>query len=382
MWMQTVDWTSLLDVTFLAAALWMCLTLMRTAKTAFVLMLMGGIGVAYIAAKSVGLLLTAWSLLFLFGFASLSVVVLCQDDVRTWLNRTVARWFEPRGASTRETTHDTLVEALSQLAAARTGALIVIPGKQSIAPEVHGGVELDGKLSFPLVLSLFDSSSPGHDGALVLRGTRALRFGVHLPLSSNACVLQGRGTRHAAALGLSERTDALCLVVSEERGDISSAVHGQLRRVDAGELRQTLRRHAKGEAVGLTSPAVSASWRMHAGRALLACLLAGLIWTVAIPGSEVTTRVYHVPVAIENLPPGVEVASVGPASVTVEVSGPQRKLLLTTEHDIKPAIDATDARPGSKTFVLRRSEVEAPPELEVKRVHPHGIRVLLRPETS
>jgi DNA integrity scanning protein DisA with diadenylate cyclase activity len=120
------------------------------------------------------------------------------------------------------------------------GALIVIPGRESIERHTEGGIEIDARLSEPLLLSLFDPNSPGHDGAVVIQGSRISAFAVHLPLST---VPAGRGTRHAAALGLAERCDALCVVVSEERGTISLAREGAIRPIAneaqlAGDLPQ------------------------------------------------------------------------------------------------------------------------------------------------
>lgn len=382
MWLQALTWTSVVDVILVALSLWVWLTLMRTAKSALALSLVGGLGIAYVAAKSVGLVLTAWILLLLLGVAALFIVILCQDDVRTWLNRVAARLFERRAVAVRKAVHDTIVEALHILCEQHTGALVVVPGKQSVEPEVHGGIELDAKLSIPLLLSLFDAKTPGHDGALVIQGDRALRFAVHLPLSTREDLLQGRGTRHAAALGLSERTDALCIAVSEEHGDISVAFQGAIQTVDAPGLRAALLRHASGERPSKAHHGEKIPWHVHAGRGALALVLACLAWIVAVPGSEVTTRVYHVPVIVENLPDGLEVESVGPEWVTVEVSGPQRQLLLTTEHDIRPAVDATDAAPGQQSFVLLRSSVETPRELEVKRVRPQRVEVRLRADAS
>src|SRR6185437_5267675 len=95
----------------------------------------------------------------------------------------------------------------------------------------RGGIELDGKLSAPVLTSIFDPHSPGHDGAVVLEGDRIRRFATHLPLSANFQQLGRTGTRHSAALGLSEVTDALSIVVSEEQGTIAVARNGRLTRI-------------------------------------------------------------------------------------------------------------------------------------------------------
>jgi DNA integrity scanning protein DisA with diadenylate cyclase activity len=125
-----------------------------------------------------------------------------------------------------------LVRTVDDLAKEKTGALIVIRGNDPLERHMNGGIPLDGQLSEPLLRSIFDSHSPGHDGAVLIEQNRVTRFAVHLPLSKDLQQLAHVGTRHSAALGLAELADALCLVVSEERGTVSTAENGRLRKMD------------------------------------------------------------------------------------------------------------------------------------------------------
>src|SRR5262249_25610852 len=126
---------------------------------------------------------------------------------------------------------DILVEALTDMARQRVGALVVLPGTQPIARHVRGGLALDGVLSVPLLKSIFDPHSPGHDGAVIVEGDHLVRFATHLPLSTNFLALVGVGTRPSAPLGLAALAGALCIVGSEERGEIAIARDGRLRRL-------------------------------------------------------------------------------------------------------------------------------------------------------
>lgn len=128
-----------------------------------------------------------------------------------------------------------ITKAVEKMAQNKIGALIVFPGRENIERHLEGGVRLNGHLSFQLILSIFDSASPGHDGAVVINKDQVRRFGVHLPLSENAEAIKGMGTRHRAALGLSESSDALCLVVSEEKGTISIAHNKKIFKVKSNE---------------------------------------------------------------------------------------------------------------------------------------------------
>jgi DNA integrity scanning protein DisA with diadenylate cyclase activity len=118
----------------------------------------------------------------------------------------------------------TIADALYRLAEERHGAIIVLPGKEPIQEWLAGGFVLDAEPSFPLLMSIFDPHSPGHDGALIVEKGRLSQFGVRLPISDTNKLPAVFGTRHHAAMGLSEKSDAMVLVVSEERGAVSLAI--------------------------------------------------------------------------------------------------------------------------------------------------------------
>ena len=122
-----------------------------------------------------------------------------------------------------------IVRAIEQLIKNRAGALIVLPADQPIDRFTEGGVILNGRLPTPLLLSIFDPSSPGHDGAIVVEGDRVKKFGVHLPLAEKYQMYGNIGTRHRAGLGISEVSDAFTIIVSEERGTITIAHMGELK---------------------------------------------------------------------------------------------------------------------------------------------------------
>ena len=211
-----------------AIGVYAMLSLLRRSQGALVAVGLALIGALYLAARALGLELTTWALQGLFATATLVLVVVFQEELRQACEE-LAAWALGRRADNRPRLDatDILVRSLSRFARRRVGALIVVPGVQKLDRHVRGGVALAGELSEPLLDSLFDPHSDGHDGAAIVEDRRVARFGVQLPLSRNVDQLEG-GTRHSAALGLAERSDALCLVVSEERGTVSAARDGEL----------------------------------------------------------------------------------------------------------------------------------------------------------
>ncbi len=125
-----------------------------------------------------------------------------------------------------------VAETVFHFAKKRTGALVVFPGLESIDRYTEGGFLLNGRISEQIFESIFDKNSAGHDGAVIIENDRLKKFAVHLPLTDNPQVSKKYGTRHRAAIGVTERSDALCIVVSEERGDVSVAKDGILKIVN------------------------------------------------------------------------------------------------------------------------------------------------------
>ena len=301
------------DMAMVAALLWSAMVLLRRTRARVALTGLAILGVVYLFARQLGLRVTAGILQGFFAVLIIVVVVVFQEDLRRFFEQIGSWGLRRRPQTLRTGMTDLIVRAVAQLAATRTGALLVIPGAEDLDRHLDGGISLNGDLSEPILLSLFDASSPGHDGAAILRGSEIERFAVHLPLSSDHAQLKTGGTRHAAALGLAERTDALCVVVSEERGKVSVASHGVLRTLKRPEeLADEL-----GRFLQETSPEKQSEplWRRFRGvwkEASISILLAALLWVMFVPGSSVTAVTHRVPVLVDNLPRGYVLEEIDP----------------------------------------------------------------------
>jgi diadenylate cyclase len=142
-----------------------------------------------------------------------------------------------------ESVYDEIVLAVMTLATSRIGALIVIERSVSLHSVAESGVRLDARISYDLLVTIFNPSTPLHDGAVIIRNEKISAASVFLPLTKNPEISRELGTRHRAAIGITEDTDAVVIVVSEETGIISFAESGQIRRnLDAATLRVLLLR--------------------------------------------------------------------------------------------------------------------------------------------
>jgi len=372
-------WLDLVDIALVACFIWLAIRYFRQTHARTALFGVALMGLVYAFAKLLDLRLSAALFQGFFAVLVLILVVVFQEDLRRFFEQ-LGSWGrrEPNQPAELKTL-DVLVRAVARLAANRTGALIVLPGREPIGRHVDGGVLLAGRVSEPLLLSLFDTSSPGHDGAVVLRGATVERFGAHLPLSSEIAPDGSEGgTRHAAAKGLSERCDAICVVVSEERGSVSVARNGELRRLARPEdLAAELKLAYGGE------PEKRHWWLGEMGLdATIAVVSAFALWMAFIPGSDIVEITRNVRIEVTNLPSDLEVESVDPAEVSVTLRGLRRNLALAKRDDLAIQVDAYLARLGRRTFTLSAADLHPSENVDVVDIVPEKVRLSLRTPTE
>ena len=230
-----------IDIAVVAVGVYWLLKLIRGTRAVQILV---GL-LALIAMSVVSQLFQLTTLMWIFDHflssAVLIIIVLFQADIRRMLAR-VGRGVSRSAARRQETqTLEEVARAAQTLAQKRVGALIVLERDTQLDDQVEGGVALDAAVSKDLLVSLFLPYSPLHDGAALIQGGRVSRAGCILPLSGRQDLPEGLGTRHRAAVGLTEENDAVVVVVSEETSDVSVVSGGNLvRNLDSDRLRATL----------------------------------------------------------------------------------------------------------------------------------------------
>jgi uncharacterized protein (TIGR00159 family) len=328
------------------------------------------------------------SLMLQTGFAVLIiiVVVIFQEDLRRMFERIAGiRW---RGRSKQETPQlpidlDAIVEATFAMAAAKTGALIVLVGAEPIERHIDGGVALNGRISQPLLFSVFDASSPGHDGAVVIDKGRIERFAAHLPISKNHEAIAGRGTRHSAALGLAESCDAMIVVVSEERGVVSIGEAGQLTEItSSSSLKDRIEsffqaRFAPEQSTGLKQILLNNGWLK-----LLALALTTTAWFVLAYNPTTIQRTFVVPVEYRNLTANRLLDDDAPTEARVTLSGSERNFRFLEPGTLKISIDLGEAGLGFQEIAITDRQIRLPLNLALYRIDPRVIRLELRTKSA
>lgn len=373
-----------LDIVIVSGLCWFAIVWIREARARVALGGMAAIALLFWAAHALDLRLTTSLLQGFIALSALVLVVVFQDDLRRFfegITLWALRTGTPRPSSDLL---DELGALCFSFAHHRIGALLVFPGREPLDRLLEGGVYLDGRVSEPLLRSLFDPRTPGHDGGVVIRGAKVARFGVHLPLSTDWEGIGAGGTRHAASLGLAERSDAFCIAVSEERGEVSVAWRGRLERiVDEADLRERfdrfLRRTARRRRENWLQGRLLTA-RHHWREGLVACTVATGLWLHTVPGAAVDQTSKAIPVVVENLPEGFRVAEIDPPEIDVVFAGRKRDLVLAAADDLQVRIDGDLARLGRRTFAVAAEQVEHPPELEIVEIEQQKIRLALEPQ--
>ncbi len=366
----------ILDIGLVTVLLYETIIWIRRAKAGLTLVGICILGAVYILAYELDLRLTMRLFQGFFAILVIVLVVIFQKELRQIFERIAVRSLRSkRLLAPSDKGVDSVLEAVSELARRRRGALIVIPGSDPLERHTEGGIALDGKLSYPLLVSLFDPNSDGHDGAAILAGERVSKFAVQLPLSNDFAQLGRRGTRHSAALGLAECTDAACIVVSEESGGIALARDGKLRRIASVEDLQAALgsfRGVKSRPRTMLQVSIDMLRRNWLERGLAVSAAAGL-WLVFISGEQVSRQVFEVPVVVDHVPADFTLQDYDPRQVMVTLSGLRRDFYLLDRAELQVEVDGFPVRLGRRTFQISEDNVRHPPKLEVVDVEPRKV---------
>ncbi len=374
--MQTLlDWRRIVDFLVLVAAFYLVLRWAAGARALRIALVITALYAGVLFSRQLDLVITTWILQGAALIAVAFLIVVFQPEVRRALmrlDRSMLMFRRPGNADPSQA----LSESAFEMASTRTGALFVVTRQDPIDELVDAGVVLGADISNPLIHAIFEKNSPLHDGAVIIEGGRIARAGAVLPLTLRQDVPLEYGTRHRAAMGLAERTDALCVVVSEERGEVT-AMRGRtfLQVGSPAELSRLL----ETPSVGTTSLKTRARdlfrvrWRMK----LSAIGLASLIWTGATFDSSSSIRVLDVPIEFQNVPRGLDITGQSARSVAVQLRG--RRWLMDSNRisGVVARFDLSNSTRGRQTVHVVPGALNLPPGIGVERVTPDAVAVTL-----
>ena len=377
-----LDLLDILLVAYLAYRVLLALKGTRAMQMVTGLVVLAGV---YLAGRWIGLVTLTNVLSTLLSSIIVVVVVVFQNDLRRALSRAGTRpLFRGLTRDDEARVIEEIVAAVTELARLRYGAIITWERDANLDEFVMGaGTPIDAQVTRELLVTTFVPVAENklHDGAVIVRSLRIAHAGVFFPMPEKLGLDKQFGSRHRAAIGITADTDAIAIVVSEERGTISVARAGTLRALrGAAELEAELQSFLR----ALSPPAstrgfLSSLVRENWVEKIAAFLVVIGLWYLFVPGSRPDTKAFPIPVKVVNLPPDLELEKVEPREIMAIFSGQRRAFYLFDPTRTDITIDASLAKYGRRTFAVSEEQIRHPPELTVEDIEPEQVRLSLRP---
>jgi diadenylate cyclase len=373
-----LDWRVILDVLLISAALFF---LYRTLLRLGTWKIVTGIFLAmviFVVANVLDLKGINWIYSNLSQVAVIALIVIFQPELRKIFERAASL-----GGKKLDKTGPALAALFSDaafvLAKKRRGALIVLPGREPVKRWLSGGFDLYAEPSLPLILSIFDPNSPGHDGALVFRNGKLAYFGVRLPISKTGRLPEEFGTRHHAAMGLSEVTDTLVILVSEERGTVKTFFNGILKEVnDQGELAEQVLSHWQTAASSGIELNNYRKQRHLIPQMAISLVLALIFYSTVIVGKmQIREKAVTVPVEYIAAPDNLVLGGNNPTEIKLQLAGPKADLDKINPANLSVKIDLSQAKAGGQVFVVSKEDIALPRGIKLVNANPSSIALSL-----
>lgn len=369
----------LIDILIIAVMIYMLLIWVKSATSRFAFMGIMLLGVLYVGARLLHLYLTTMVLQAFFAILLIAIVIIFQEEIRRFLERLAMFGSFRHGTYSSADAPDLserLIESVDDFCHRRIGALIVLCGREPLDRHIKGGYGLRGELSHALLSSIFDPHSIGHDGAVIIDQGKVARFGCHLPLCLDAAKCGALGLRHTAAIGLAERSDALCIVVSEERGQVSVAYQGELVRLNQpAELAAIISEfYAKLEHSSLRQP-VSRWASQNTSEKLVAICLAAVLWFVFGSQREEVQREFKVPIEYHKVSSDWVIEEARDNDVGVILAGSPQAFNVFDPTRLKISLDISEVKEGRQNFNLTGDMIKIPSNLELVKFEPRRVGI-------
>ena len=369
-------WHDVVDVLVISFILHRLMLLLRgTAALQIVLGLLL-LWILQVIANAAGLVLTSWFFQGVGAVAVLVVVVVFRNEIRGVLRQTnPVRFFLGRPQEFARLDVSLIGQAAFKLAKSREGALIVLEKRDRLEPYLREGFELDARFNPQLLEAIFAKQSPMHDGAVIINANRIARAGTFLPLTEKEGLPHYYGTRHRAAIGLSEVSDAVVLVVSEERGEVSLVHRSRVRLMPEPEqLKEELDDLLLGADPDTKSRSRRQFWLAHTAGFLLTFLLVSVVWGI-YSGRNLSLINISAPIDFRNIPDTLILMKASAEKVEVQITGKQHLVSALKPQQVEAFLDLTGVTFGVHPLALNQDNIELPLGLEVVRLTPSTVTV-------
>ncbi len=373
--LSTISFVNIVDVAIITGLIYFVLGWLKGTRAFRILGTLLGIGLVYYSATELGLVLT--SILFQYLWAAIIVVlvIVFQPEIREMLDRaSPVRYLSGQTPQQTPTMIEDVVQAVAELASQRVGALIVFQRRNRLDNLILKGKDLDSLISPEALIMIFQKTSPMHDGAALIHSGRIKGVSAILPLSRNEELSLHFGTRHRAAIGLTERSDAVSVVVSEERGEVSLVERG----VITHYKKKTDFKEALDRALATTGEAVESghgflytivsNWRLKA----LSFGAAIFMWFLII-GPQRSELGMTVPIQYTNLPPNMEISGQWMDRIDVRLRGSESGLANLKPGAVRAVVDLSNVTPSLNCYRITTKNLLVPPGVTISEIRPSDL---------
>lgn len=339
---------------------------------------LGVLSVIFTVAKSWGLFLTTWVFGILLPVLVVLLIIVFQSEIRQVLERV-----NPLNMARARNSHgdsewiDKLAEAVMEMARKKLGAIIVLEQDDRIDEWITGGEPIEAEPNTRIMLSIFQKGSPLHDGAVIVREGKIVKAASYLPLTSKEELPEQWGTRHRAAIGLTERCDAWVVVVSEERGEVSIARGGALQEVPAATQLAEFMRMGLRPFRPLTETwkqKLANAFRKRLGAKAGALVFVSIFWLL-LAGQQNFEVTITLPLEMKNKPPDLELVSPLDPVVKVRLKGLRKDASVLGPHNVRAELDISLAKLGRRTFRIEPRHILLPHDrVKVVGIEPQVIK--------
>ncbi len=368
-----LHWYDVLDILVVTYLLVWLYSWVKGTRAFRILLGLGLLTLIYFWAQYLGLFLTGRVFEWLGQATLILVIVIFAGEIRQVLERLNPLKIVSHNGNRTSDYINECVSAAEYLARHRIGAILVFERGDRLRELVRSGIALNGDVQREILLSIFQPQSPTHDGAAWIRDGRILEVAVFLPISQADLPLR-YGSRHRAAVGITELSDAVVVVVSEERGELSLAEHGVLQQIgDTEKLAAGLKERLHPQP-SLSHP----TWRSVLLRdwkvKLLALFLVTSVW-FAFAARQPSEAVLGVPIQYMNVPDNVRVASTSAHEVSVRLTGPRRSVVSIRPGTLVLRVDLARVNVGNNVVPLRTDQIAVPPDVRVTQIEPQLLQI-------
>ncbi len=373
-------WQDGLDILILTYVFYHLYLWLRKKKALRMILAILALPLFYVLARWIDLPLSVWGLQNLWPVILIVLVVIFQEEIREVLgNISLPGFFFGRSEKLNPRAMDQIVAAAFQMADKRIGGLIVLQKGDDLSELIREKTAVDAAISEDILISIFHSQSPLHDGAVIVQGGRIRHAAALLPLSKSTSFPKEWGTRHRAGVGITEISDAECIIISEERGEVLLACKGNLQRKG--------RREDLKESLTDLPPAGDTKDKERGWpkrifedipRKVLFLLLVCLLWVFVI-GIRQGEVGFNIPIEYYSIPQNLAIAGEPPKEVNVRLKGSERLLSSIRPDQIRVRVDLSGARHGNNQISLSETNVITGPGISVTKLYPRNIKLILSP---